>query len=94
MGKGKQPPADDISLRDVIDHMNHKFTLIENKVNDGFQKLDRRMEQGFAEAQRERREILRRVEAEANAADDTLQKLDALAERVEIFEKHLALSND
>lgn len=46
MAKGNQPPADDITLRDVINHMNHKFGLIdskfdglEGKMNKGFQSL-------------------------------------------------------
>jgi hypothetical protein len=94
MTKPKQPPADDITLRDVINHMNHKFDLVElrfDSIDRRFDTLERKVEDGFAEAKRERAEILRRVEAEAAAADDTLEKVVALTERVEIIEKHLAL---
>ena len=67
--------------------MNHKFDMVEAR----FDKLKRRVDVGFAEAKKERTEILKRVEAEANASDDTLEKLDDLSERVVIIEKHLAL---
>jgi DNA-binding IscR family transcriptional regulator len=94
MTKGKQPPADDITLRDVINHMNHKFDLIDSrfdKIDQRFDKLECRVEEGFAEAKRERAEILRRVEAEANAADDTMRRTHALEKRVNRIEKQLAM---
>lgn len=87
MVKGDQPPADDITLRDVIEHMNHKFDMVEAR----FDKLERKVEDGFTKAKGERAEILKRVEAEASASDDTLEKLDDLTERVVIVEKQLAL---
>jgi hypothetical protein len=40
MAAGNQPPADDITLRDVIDHMNHKFSLIEAKMGALDGKMD------------------------------------------------------
>jgi hypothetical protein len=99
VAKGNQPPAEDIALRDVIEHMNHKFGLIDanfdaldGKMSKGFHSLAQRMERGSAEAKRERAEIFRRVEAEASAADDTLEKVVALTGRVDIIEKYLALS--
>jgi hypothetical protein len=94
MRKGKQSPAGDITLRDVLNHMNHKFDSVEarfDKIDLRFDKLERRVEESFAEAKRERAEILRRVEAEANAADDTMQRTHAVIERVKRIEKQLAL---
>ncbi len=93
MAKPKQP-ANDITLRDVINHMNHKFDLVDARFDNlgrRFEQLEQRVEDGFAEAKRERAEILRRLEAEANAADNTLMKVVALTERVEIIEKQVAL---
>ena len=107
MTEDRSPPADDITLLDVIKHMDSKFQNIDQlfkKVDIRFEQMDKRFEQmdkrfeqidkRLDQAQSERADILHEVRAQANSCDDTLEKVADLQERVEVIEKQLTTSSN
>ena len=100
MTEDRSPPADDITLLDVIKHMDSKFQNIDQlfkKVDIRFEQMDKRFEKidkRLDQAQSERADILHEVRAQANSCDDTLEKVADLQERVEVIEKQLTTSSN
>ena len=72
-----------ITLRDVMDHMNNRFNTIDSTFITLETKLIRRMDAMEVS-------ILERIDAEANAADDTALTVAYHEDRLKKIEKHVS----
>jgi len=88
----KHAAAKDVTLKDVIQHMNYKFGALERKVDAGFAESNKRsktlevkMDQGFASVRKE-------MKVEKSLVNDTFKRTHSLEERTTAIEKHLLLA--
>ena len=95
MNNSKPIPAKDLTLRDVVNHMNRKFSSLETKMNAGFKEVDRRfteVDRRFTEVRVELRIIRKELKVEQSLVNTAFKRLYNVEQRTGKIERHLSLA--